>query len=81
MREKSSRLPPLARSYSTVRKAQPSLQSHLAPPIIIDKTERKVSSARRVERPPSILGSLFGMQKPQEVKPERQQVTCFSFLA
>lgn len=45
-----------------------------------DKTERKAPNARRVERPTSILGALFGMQKSQEPKKERLQVARFSFL-
>jgi hypothetical protein len=48
------------------------LQSHLALPIILDKVERKVSGSKRSERPPSILGSIFGPPKAQEAKPERQ---------
>ena len=46
-----------------------------------DKTERKASHAKRAERPTSIFGALFGMQKAQEAKQERLQVAPFSSLA
>lgn len=83
-REKSTKLgsrPPLVRSHSATHKARHPFQSHLALPIILNKVERKVSDAKRGERPPSILGSIFGMPKPHDAKPERQQVTrSFLFL-
>jgi hypothetical protein len=74
MRDRSATLgsrPPLARSQSTTVKARQSFQPNLALPIISDKMERKVSGARRNERP-SILGTIFGVPKVQEAKPEKQ---------
>jgi hypothetical protein len=75
MREKSSTLGsrhPLSASERLALRTRQRLQSHLALPIILDKVERKVSGSKRSERPPSILGSIFGPPKAQEAKPERQ---------
>ena len=63
--------PPLVRSHTTPRKSHRNSASASVVHISEERLERRGSDAKQ-DRAPGILGSIFGIPKPPEIKPERQ---------
>ena len=63
---------PLMRSQTTTRKSRRSSFSLPTLPVIEENMERKASSAKKNQRSPTFLGSIFGPPKPTEPVPEKE---------
>lgn len=67
----STSRPPLARAQTTTRKPRQSSSSTPTTRIAEEPLERKPSSAKKNERSPGILGTIFGLPKPPDPAPEK----------